>query len=129
MPPVNAPENTYTDKLREALDREGWSQGRLVRELAARTGNAVQSERSAVRGYLDGAKPRPERAALIAEIVGVPDLAEVEHRSAAARLEARLEELGTNDAAILASLQELREAVVELRAALRTAPKQSRAAR
>lgn len=88
-------EPTYSERLRSALERDGWSQLRLVRELAARTGNAVDSERSAVRGYLRGNMPRPERARMIAEITGLPDLAKVEdpRRSTAARLDDHLESL------------------------------------
>lgn len=93
MPTVAS--DTYAARLRKALDREGWSQLRLVRELAKRTGNAADSERSAVRGYLKGNTPRPDRARMIAEITGLPDLAVVEdpRRSASARLDDRLESI------------------------------------
>lgn len=121
---MNGPEDdSYANRLRAAIERDGWSQARLIRELAARTGNAAESERSAVRGYLAGAQPRPERAALIAEITAVPELATVERRSATARLEGRLEELAANDAELLALLLELRDSVALLTAAGRTAPK------
>lgn len=96
---------TYAARLRKALDREGWSQLRLVRALAERTGNAVDSERSAVRGYLRGATPRPDRARMIAEITGDPELGHVDdpRRSAASRLEDHLEALAVEVTRLLES--------------------------
>lgn len=132
---------TYADNLREALAREGWSQLRLVKELAARTGNAVESERSSVRGYLKGALPRPERARMIAEILQYPDLAAVQNprNSAIARVDAHLEALAANDVEILANqelllrgqealldeLQSIRATLDSLLAASRTPTTQS----
>lgn len=66
--------DTYADKLKVALECDDWSQAKLVKELAARTGNAPESERSALRGYLRGSVPRPDRAELIAEIMGSQSL-------------------------------------------------------
>lgn len=141
-----AEDPTYAARLREALERDGWSQARLVRDLAAETGNAPESERSAVRGYLRGAIPRPERAKLIAAVTGVPELGEAEHPrlSGSARLERHLEllsaQLRANQEAglanqqsaletqqeLLAELRSLRAAVESLREELPTAPKRSR---
>lgn len=87
-------ESDYAGKLRLALECEDWSINKLARELAGRTGNAVGTERSAIRGYLKEAKPQPWRAELIADIMGMPELASVENarQSGSARLERRLEE-------------------------------------
>lgn len=108
----------YGDRLRAALESKDWSQARLVKALAKKTGNAPESERSAVRGYLRDSVPRPERAALIAEVMGVPELALVEHprESGTARLERRLEELAENQARLL---DNQRKGVASLTAQLR----------
>ena len=99
-----AEEDTYAARLRKALERDGWSQGRLAKELAAATGNARESERSAVQGYLRGSHPSSKRAKLIAQITGVGELAFVNaRRSAAARLEDRLEALAAEVALLLQS--------------------------
>ena len=103
--------DTYAARLRHALDRDGWSQLRLVKALAERTGNAVDSERSAVRGYLQGNLPRPARAKLIAEITEDPALAQVEdpRRSGAARIEDHLEQLATEVARLERSHVQIHE--------------------
>ena len=111
---------TYAARLRIALERDGWSQLRLVRGLADRTGNAVDSERSAVRGYLKGNLPRPERAQLIAEITGVPELGVVDdpRRSATARFEEHLARLEAHQEALATELARLIESHLEIHAKL-----------
>src|SRR5690242_19852994 len=94
----------YRDRLQAALERREWTQGDLVRALADRTGNQLESERSTVKGYLRGtARPAADRARLLAEILGDPGLVRVEggRQSAAARLEARLAEVEAELAALL----------------------------
>lgn len=132
----------YAEKLRVALDCDGWSLNKLARELAARTGNAVETERSAIRGYLKNSTPRPERAQLIADIMEMPELAVVENQSGRARVEARLEE-GLERAAeildnqkdalatqkqILAQLKVLAEGQQALRESLESPPVRGRSA-
>ena len=133
-------ESGYAAKLRVAVECDGWSINKLAKELAAMTGNSVETERSAIRGYLKDATPRPARARMIAEIMGVPELgvAENPRRSGVARLEDRLAAIAeANDELLagqqkallrqddlLAELREIRAVLETVRNGRRAAPKQ-----
>lgn len=89
---TSTPLASYAESLRASLEAKDWSQGRLIKELAARTGNNVESEKSAVRSYLKDARPNPERARILAELLENEDLAKVPGRreTTAAQIEAHL---------------------------------------
>lgn len=109
------------------MDEHDWSQRGLAKALAERTGNLLASEISTVRSYLqpkDGARPKPERARLIAEIIGDESLAEVDGRRTArtAVIEHHLEGLSVAVAALhkgqqdaLTAQEEILALLVELR--------------
>jgi transcriptional regulator with XRE-family HTH domain len=68
----------YGQALRYALERSGISLRRLSVLLAERTGNKPDSERRALTKYQAGDEaPDQERAALLAELLTAPELAEV----------------------------------------------------
>lgn len=98
----------YQERLRAALEARDWSQLELVRRLAARTGNAVESERSSVRGYLNGSRPSPPRARLLAEILEDPGLAQAggSRQSRAERIDGRLARLEEEVGELLAGQRE-----------------------
>jgi len=96
----------YAERLKAALERAGISARRLASLLAARTGNKADSERRSITKYQSGEeRPDQERAALLAELLSAPELAEVppvqarrQHRlrglaEAVSRLELVVEEL------------------------------------
>lgn len=69
-----ASKSDYAERLDAALKLSGLSARQLAKELAARTGNAVQDERSAIYRYKKTTEPTPERAALLADILDAPYL-------------------------------------------------------
>ena len=88
----------YGKLLRGALEQAGLSRRKFSVALAERTGNQQESEWRSLGKYLNGEEPSPERAALIAVMLGEPRLALVEGITARQRvrreaLEARVAEL------------------------------------
>lgn len=93
-----AAEQTYADLLRAAMEEAGASRRKLSSAFAGKTGNQKESEYRALGKYLTGDEPTPERAAILAVLLGEPRLALVtpaadRRTSRHAELEARVAEL------------------------------------
>jgi len=90
--------DAYSDLLRAALERSGMSRRRFSALLAAESGNTRESEYRSIGKYLGGEVPLPPRAAVLAVLLGAPELAMVPDGATRrggrlAELEARVAEL------------------------------------
>lgn len=110
---------SYAVRLKAAITRSGLSTRQVAKQLAERTGNPLDDERSAVYRYLKTQEPAPARARHFAEILDAPELADVRPANArrsrrAEALEAEVADLGESVAVLLeasATLVELVEAL------------------
>ena len=129
---MSRPDTPYAQRLAEALERAHVTRRGLARLLAEREGGAVETKRRNVYKWLeDGTEPEPLRAGLLAVLLNAPELAVTTQRqSAAAQIDAHLEELGENDAELLANqakvidvLREIRDGIATLLEASDSVPK------
>lgn len=110
---------SYAELLRAAIDNAGTSRRKLSFVLAEETGNQQDSEYRAIGKYLAGEEPSRERAAILAVLLGDPQLALVtpsgDRRSARrAELEARVADLEEAAEQLSPYLKELGDRVTAL---------------
>lgn len=98
--PTVAAHGSYADRLKAAIDRGSISVREVARRLSEETGNPIDDERSAIYRYMKGPQPAADRAALLAEILGAPELEEITPLSEKRR--GRLGELEAEVAALRA---------------------------